>query len=57
MIEREDGSQAFDVSRRISIAVSSAPMVNTKLAPKACAERSRLPRLTALEMPSTPMAK
>src|SRR5262245_8424794 len=35
----------------------SAPMVKAKLAPKAWAERSRLPRLTALEAPSMPMAK
>ena len=41
----------------VSMTLGSAPMVNTKLAPKACAERSRLPRLTALETPSTPIAK
>ena len=32
-------------------------MVKAKLAPKAWAERSRLPRLTAFETPSMPMAK
>jgi len=56
MVER-DCVQAFDVSWWISTAFSSAPIVNTKHAPKAWAERSILPRLTALEMPSMPMAK
>jgi hypothetical protein len=56
MIKRQRVS-ALEVSARISKARASAPMVNTKLAPKAWAERNRLPRLTGLEMPSTPMAK
>jgi hypothetical protein len=41
----------------VSMAHGSAPMVKAKLAPKAWAERSRLPRLTAFEAPSMPMAK
>ena len=31
--------------------------VNTKLAPKACAERERLPKFIGLDAPSTPMPK
>ena len=49
--------EALDVSAMVSMTRGLAPMVKAKLAPKAWAERSRLPRLTALEMPSTPMAK
>jgi hypothetical protein len=41
----------------VSMTRGSAPMVNTKLAPKAWAERNRLPRLTAFDPPSMPMAK
>ena len=41
----------------VSMTRGSAPMVKAKLAPKAWAERSRLPRLTAFETPSMPMAK
>jgi hypothetical protein len=40
-----------------SMTRGSAPMVNTKFAPKAWAERKRLPRLTAFDPPSMPMAK
>ena len=48
---------AREVSAMVSMTRGSAPMVNTKLAPKAWAERKRLPRLTAFDPPSMPMAK
>jgi hypothetical protein len=46
---------ALEVSAIVSIALASAPMVKTKLAPKAWAERKRLLRLTAFD--TLPMAK
>src|SRR6478672_7036790 len=49
--------EALEVSAMVSMTRGSAPIVKAKLAPKAWAERSRLPRLTAFETPSMPMAK
>jgi hypothetical protein len=40
-----------------ALASKTAPMVKAKLAPKAWALRSRLPRFIGLLMPSTPMPK
>jgi hypothetical protein len=48
---------ALEVSAIVSMALVSAPLVKTKFTSKACAERKRLPRLTAFETPSMPMAK
>jgi hypothetical protein len=39
------------------LASKAAPMVKAKLAPKAWALRSRLPRFIGLLTPSTPMPK
>jgi hypothetical protein len=48
-----DEVSAFSICRRLT----RPPMVNRKLAPKACAVRSRLPRFIGLLTPSMPMPK
>ena len=50
-------SGVFDVSACASSPEYWAPIVKTKLAPKACADRTRLPTLSCLEMRSAPIAK
>jgi hypothetical protein len=44
-------------AEHVAFRAEDISVVKTKLAPKACAERKRLPRLTVFDTPSMPMAK